>query len=375
MLSFAKDSIRDADSTRARPRAAIRRRQPERRAAGFRARTRRDQRSARRRSEQVAHRHRAVPRRGLSRSVAEHRHAPARAVGRPQVRVPRASRRVAVRHPTGVRRCRRTGPRRDRRAADRHPARHAGGLGAGVVPGHRRRPRSRGEPLRVGRRRGRERSVLVRRRRLPTRSRTDHRPGRAVHDVPRRQQRRDRRQHRGRRGRQRLRRRHDAVAQLPDDDRSVRSHRRSAELRRRLRHQAQSGRHRARVLDVRRRQRHGVRARHGARWIRQRLRHRPDEVVELPDHRWRVRPEPQHPGELPAVRDRQHRQLRLQAQRGRIGAGVLDVPRRHRLRRRARHRRRRVRQRLRDGRDAVGRLSRPRRARSTGREAASTTCS
>ena len=105
------------------------------------------------------------------------------------------------------------------------------------------------------------------------------------------------------------------------------------------------------------------------------VRHRADEVVELPDHRRRVRPEPQHPGELPPLRDRQHRQLRLQAQRGRLGADVLDVPRRHRLRRRPRHRRRR------DPAMPTWRArrcqatSRPRRARSTGREAASTTCS
>ncbi len=264
---------------------------------------------------------------------------------------------------------------RDRRAADRDPARHVGGLGAVVVPRHRWRPRSRDEPIRVGRRRGRERSVLLRRRWLPTRSRTDHRPGRAVHDVPRRQQCRDRRQHRGRRGRQRIRRGHDAVAQLPDDDRSVRSHRCSAELRRRLRDQAQPSRHRTRVLDLRRWQRHGVRTRHGDRWIRQRLRHRPDEVVELPDHRWCVRPNPQHPGQLPTVRDRQHRQLRLQAQRGRLGAGVLHLPRWHRLRRGARHRRRRD-PAMRTCRARRCRAtSRPQRARSTGREAASTTCS
>ncbi len=72
------------------------------------------------------------------------------------------------------------------------PARRAGGLGARVVPGHRRRPGARGKPLRAGRRRRREWSVLVRRRWLPDRPRTDHRPGRAVHDVPRRQHRRDR---------------------------------------------------------------------------------------------------------------------------------------------------------------------------------------
>ena len=55
VLSFAKDSTRAADSARARARAAVRRREPEGRAAGFRARTRRGQRPARRRSEPVAH--------------------------------------------------------------------------------------------------------------------------------------------------------------------------------------------------------------------------------------------------------------------------------------------------------------------------------
>ena len=55
-----------------------------------------------------------------------------------------------------------------------------------------------------------------------------------------------------------------------------------------------------------------------------------DEVVELPDHRRRLRPQPQHPAELPALRHRQHRRLRLQAQRRRLGARLLHVPRRHR---------------------------------------------
>ena len=36
--------------------------------------------------------------------------------------------------------------------------------------------------------------------------------------------------------------------------------------------------------------------------IQQRLRHRPDEVVQLPDDRRRIRSKPQHPAELPAVR-------------------------------------------------------------------------
>ena len=52
----------------------------------------------------------------------------------------------------------------DRRPADRDPARHVGGLGAVVVPRHRWRPRSRDEPIRAGRQREHERSVLLRRR-------------------------------------------------------------------------------------------------------------------------------------------------------------------------------------------------------------------
>ena len=36
---------------------------------------------------------------------------------------------------------------------------------------------------------------------------------------------------------------------------------------------------------------------------------------------------PQHPGELPALRHRQHRRLRLQAERRRLGAHLLDLSR------------------------------------------------
>ena len=80
-------------------------------------------------------------------------------------------------------------------------------------------------------------------------------------------------------------RRDDAVTRLPDHHGRVRSHRGSTELRRSIRHQAQSRRHRARVLDVRRWQQHGVRPRSGDRRGRQRIRHRADEIVELPDDR------------------------------------------------------------------------------------------
>ena len=79
---------------------------------------------------------------------------------------------------------------------------------------------------------------------------------------------------------------------------------------------------------------------------RQRLRHGPDEVVELPDDRRRVRPHLQR-RQLPALRHRSIRRLRHQAERRRLGARLLDLPRRHRHRRRARHRGRRLGQRLR----------------------------
>ena len=77
---------------------------------------------------------------------------------------------------------------------------------------------------------------------------------------------------------------HDAVARLPDHDRRVPAHRRGPELRRRVRLEAQRGRHGAHLLDVRGRQQHGVRQPAGRRRRRQRLRHRHHEVVELPDH-------------------------------------------------------------------------------------------
>ena len=60
--------------------------------------------------------------------------------------------------------------------------------------------------------------------------------------------------------RQLVHRRHDAVARLPDDGRRVQAHRRGQQLRGRVRHEAEPARHRARLLDVRRRQQHGVRA-------------------------------------------------------------------------------------------------------------------
>ena len=133
--------------------------------------------------------------------------------------------------------------------------------------------------------RGQGAALRVRRRSPPARPRAGDRPRRAVRDLPRRQQQRDRCRHRGRRQRQLLHRRHDAVAQLPHHHGSLRAHRRRQQLRRRLRDEAEPGRDRPGLLDVRRRQRHGVRQRHRRGRGRQRLRHRHHEVHELPDHR------------------------------------------------------------------------------------------
>ena len=119
-----------------------------------RARARRGQRPARQRSAGWQTRTPAVPRRRLPRPVARHRPAPARAAGVLKYEFHVHPGRVAVGHPAGVRRRRRPRVDDDRRAADRDPARHAARLGAGVVPGHRRRPGARDEPLRAGRRRG-----------------------------------------------------------------------------------------------------------------------------------------------------------------------------------------------------------------------------
>ena len=70
----------------------------------------------------------------------------------------------------------------------------------------------------------------------------------------------------------------------------------------------------------------------------------------------RVRSHPRHPAELPAVRHRQHRRLRVQAERRRLGAQLLHVPGRRRVGRAARHRGRRLGQRVRVRRDRLGRL-------------------
>ena len=171
--------------------------------------------------------------------------------------------------------------------------------------------------------------------------------------------------------------------------------------------------------------------RHRDRRGRQRVRHRPDEVVELPDHRRRVRPHAQHPANCPrcaidntdgfvtklnaagsalvystylggtdiddAARDRGRRRaatptstgetlstrlpddggrvqprrnggvrrVRHQAQRHRLGARLLDPPRRHAGRQRRGHRGRRARQRVRASASRARPTSRRRRARST----------
>ena len=65
--------------------------------------------------------------------------------------------------------------------------------------------------------------------------------------------------------------------------------------------------HGAGLFDVHRRQRLRLRAPDRDRRRGQRLRHRPDEVVEFPDHRRRVRPQLQHPGNCPRCGDRQLR--------------------------------------------------------------------
>ena len=101
---------------------------------------------------------------------------------------------------------------------------------------------------------------------------------------------RDRRRHRRRRRRQLLHRGHDAVARLPDDPGAFRRTGSAQQLRGRVRDEAEPRRHGARLLDVRRRQQPGVRQRHRDRRRGQRLRHRHDEVVELPDLGERVRP-------------------------------------------------------------------------------------
>ena len=204
------------------------------------------------------------------------------------------------------------------------------------------------------------------------RPRAGHRPGPGLLDAARRHEPRDRQRHRGRRGGQRLRDRLHPVAQLPDDARRVRPHRLGEQQPGRVRHQAESRRHRARLLDVPRRRQLRVGPRHRGRLGGQRLRDGQDDVVELPDHRRRLRPHLQH-RQLPALRHRPGRRVHRQAEPRRLRPRLLDVPRRHAARRDVRHRDRRRAQRVRDRRDGVRATSRPRRARSTRPPAAART--
>ena len=63
-------------------------------------------------------------------------------------------------------------------------------LGPRLLPGHRRRADPGGQPVRAGTAVHRRGTILLRRRRLSGRPRTGDRPGRAVHDLPRRRMRR-----------------------------------------------------------------------------------------------------------------------------------------------------------------------------------------
>ena len=252
----------------------------------------------------------------------------------------------------------------------RRPAR----LGAGLLPGASTARACRSQPLRARRRR-RGRRILVRRRRLPARPRAGHRPRRPVHDVPRRQ-------------------RHEIGAgiavdaagnvfvagttQSPDFPTTAGAFRRTGAAQNfsdvfvtKLNPAGTALVYSTFVggsdLDFG----NGLAIdAAGNAYVTG-----TDEVVELPDHRRRVRPQPQHPAELPALRDRQHRRLRRSsstppARRSstrRTSAAPTSTP--------PRYRGRRLGQRLRHRRDAVGATSRPPPARSAARGAASTTCS
>ena len=96
---------------------------------------------------------------------------------------------------------------------------------------------------------------------------------------------------------------------FPTTRRRVRPHRLGEQQPRRVRHQAQPDRHRARLLDLHRRQQLRLGPRDHDRRDRHRVRDRPDAVVELPDHQRRVRPHVQR-RQLPALRDRPVRRVR-----------------------------------------------------------------
>ena len=131
----------------------------------------------------------------------------------------------------------------------------------------------------------------------------------------------------------------------PDPGRERRRHQR------RLRGQAQRRRQRPGLLDLSRRHRRGSLVRHRARLDRRRVRGRLHRIDQLP-HGERDRRHPQ----------RRRRRVRGQAQSERVGAGLLDLPRRdRRRRRRGDSRQREHRCRLHSRWHRLGGASRPRR--------------
>ena len=129
--------------------------------------------------------------------------------------------------------------------------------------------------------------VRVHTRRLRPGARARHRPGPRVLDLPRRHEPRDPAASRRRR-RQRLRHRLHPVADFPTtsgafDRTGAASNNLDVSC------EAQPGRHGARLLDLHRRHELRLGPRHHGRHRRQRLRDRPDPVLELPDDVGRVR--------------------------------------------------------------------------------------
>ena len=179
------------------------------------------------RSRGLAHEPQPLPGGRLPRVVAAHRPAAARAGRRLEVRVPPASRGAPLGHQACL--CRRAQPQRSRGPAHcgsrRASAccRDAPPVSYQVISGKRVSVRSRYVLEVRAPEQGAE--VRVRGRGLPPGPRSDHRSRHPVHDVPRRQQPRDRSRHRGRRERQFLYRRHDPVAELPDDRGRLQAHR------------------------------------------------------------------------------------------------------------------------------------------------------
>ena len=149
---------------------------------------------------------------------------------------------------------------------------------------------------------------------------------------------------------------HDAVTRFSDDDRARSGEpARPATSRDVFVSKLNAGWNGARVLHVHRRQQLRFRTADRDRRGGQRLRDRPDEILQLPHDRRRVRQDVQH-RQLPAVRHRSIRHLRHEVERGRLRPGLLHLPRRHRYRRCPRHRGGRRGQRVRDRRDDVARF-------------------